>query len=121
MQQLESLLEIAKGTGKLKRIFLWDSFASLKLIPNDLDVLLVFSADFADEDLSDEVISILDHEQAKVRYQADVFWIRENIVPEVFICFWILIRKTASIDGAALWRFRYDTYRCPTFRGATFD
>lgn len=87
MQQLDKISTIAQLTGKLKRMFLWGSFASRKPLPNDLDVLLVFSADFTDADLSNEALSILDHEHARMKYQADVFWIRDNIAPEIFEIF----------------------------------
>ena len=82
MHQLNSLLALAQKSNKLKRFFVWGSFASQKPFPKDLDVLLVFSADFADDDLSEEIISMLDHEQARMRYQADVFWVRESMAPE---------------------------------------
>lgn len=84
MQQFEKIVQIAQRTGKLKRLFLWGSFVSSKPVPNDIDVLLVFSSDFSDEDISLESLCILEHEQAKLRFQADIFWIREDINPEVF-------------------------------------
>jgi len=84
MQQFENIIQIAQRTGKLKRLFLWGSFVSSKPVPNDIDILLVLDSDFSDEYISPESLYILDHEQAKLRFQADIFWIRENISPEIF-------------------------------------
>lgn len=84
MQQLEKIIKIAQRTRKLKQLFVWGSFVSSKPNPNDIDILLVFSSDFSDGDISLESLYILEHEQAKLRFQADIFWVREGMNPEVF-------------------------------------
>lgn len=44
-ERLRDLLDFAKSTGELSRLFLWGSFVTSKEIPHDLDVLLVMSTD----------------------------------------------------------------------------
>jgi len=50
-EQLCSLVALAKSMGQLARVFLWGSFVTSKEAPNDLDVLLVMSTEFAVEAL----------------------------------------------------------------------
>lgn len=45
-ERLRDLLGVAKATGKLQQVFLWGSFVTSKESPNDLDVLVVMTADF---------------------------------------------------------------------------
>lgn len=78
-EKFQSLLNLAKATGKLQQIFLWGSFVTGKESPNDLDVLLVMSEDFNLEQLSDEAQSLFDYPQARIRFNADVFWTKSSI------------------------------------------
>ena len=82
-EQLRSLLALAKSTGQLARVFLWGSFVTGKEVPNDLDVLLVMSTEFAVEAVPTPAQVLFDHIQARLRFQADVFWTKASIDPQV--------------------------------------
>jgi hypothetical protein len=55
-----------------------------KEVPNDLDVLLVMSTEFAVEAAPTQAQVVFDHVQARLRFQADVFWTKASIDPQVF-------------------------------------
>ena len=83
---VERLLEIivtAQATGKLRRMFLWGSFVTAKEEPNDLDVLLIMSADFESSEVSGEAELLFDYLKAKMRFTADVFWARASMPSEI--------------------------------------
>ena len=82
-EQLRSLVTLAKSTGQLARVFLWGSFVTSKEVPNDLDVLLVMGAEFAVEAVPAPAHVVFDHVQARLRFQADVFWTKASIDPQV--------------------------------------
>ena len=82
-EQLRSLLVLAKATGQLARVFLWGSFVTSKEVPNDLDVLLVMSAEFTVEATPAPAHIAFDHVQARLRFQADVFWTKSSLDPQV--------------------------------------
>ena len=76
-------LALAKSTGQLARVFLWGSFVTSKEVPNDLDVLLVMRTGFAVEAVPAPAQVVFDHVQARLRFQADVFWTKASIAPQV--------------------------------------
>lgn len=78
-EQLRGLLALAKSTGKLFRVFLWGSFVTGKEVPNDLDMLLVMAPDFAVGALPAHCQIVFDHAQARLRFEADVFWTKASI------------------------------------------
>jgi hypothetical protein len=82
-EQLRSLLALAKSTGQLARVFLWGSFVTSKEVPNDLDVLLVMTGEFAVEAVPAQAQVVFDHVQARLRFQADVFWTKASLDPQV--------------------------------------
>jgi hypothetical protein len=82
-EQLRSLVALAKSTGQLARVFLWGSFVTSKEVPNDLDVLLVMSPEFAVEAVSVQAQVLFDHVQARLRFQADIFWTKASMDPQV--------------------------------------
>src|SRR5262245_21224885 len=81
-EQLRSLLVLAKATGQLARVFLWGSFVTSKEVSNDLDVLLVMSTEFAIEAVSAPAQVVFDHIQARLRFQADIFWTKASLDPQ---------------------------------------
>ena len=83
-EQLRDLVALAKSTGHLARVFLWGSFVTSKEVPNDLDVLLVMGAEFTVEAVPAPAHVVFDHTQARLRFQADVFWTKASIDPQVF-------------------------------------
>lgn len=81
-ERLRTLLAIARRSGLVRRIYVFGSFVTAKAAPNDLDVLLVMKAGLADEEIAGPIQELLDHERARLRFNADVFWVREDIGPE---------------------------------------
>jgi hypothetical protein len=82
-ERLRNLMALAKSTGRLARVFLWGSFVTNKEVPNDLDVLLVMSPEFTVDALPPRSQIVFDHVQARLRFQADVFWTKVSIDPQV--------------------------------------
>jgi len=82
-EQLRSLLALAQSTGHLARVFLWGSFATSKEVPNDLDVLLVMDPGFVVEAIPAQAQVVFDHVQARLQFQADVFWTKASLDPQV--------------------------------------
>lgn len=78
-ERLRNLLEMARATGKLERVVLWGSFVTSKESPNDLDVLLVMAADFDLEQVPTDRRDLFNYAQAKIRFNADVFWTKVSI------------------------------------------
>ena len=58
-------------------------FCHRRKLPNDLDVLLVMDTEFAIEALLLQTQVAFDHVQARLRFQADVFWTKASIDPQV--------------------------------------
>ena len=78
-ERLRNLLKMARATGKLERVVLWGSFVTSKESPNDLDVLLVMAADFDLEQVPTDRRALFNYAQAKIRFNADVFWTKVSI------------------------------------------
>ena len=94
-EQLRSLLALAKSTGQLTRVFLWGSFVTGKEVPNDRDVLLVMSTEFAVEAVPPPAHIVFDHVQARLRFQADVFWTKTSLDPQV-LYLWLDMYQTGK-------------------------
>jgi hypothetical protein len=52
-------------------------------VPNDLDVLLVMTAEFTVEVVPALAQVLFDHVQARLHFHADVFWTKASIAPQV--------------------------------------
>jgi hypothetical protein len=81
--RLRALVELATSTGKLRRIFVWGSFVTIKPAPRDLDILLIMDEDFEVERIAPSAREIFDSTRAKLRFESDVFWARASIGEEV--------------------------------------
>lgn len=81
--QLAKIIEFAKSTGKLERVIMWGSFVSDKEFPGDLDLLLVMSADFDSGKLDLEVKRVFNYFEARIAFNADVFWAKSSIGYEI--------------------------------------
>ena len=77
--RLKALLDLARESGLVRRVYLWGSFVTAKASPNDLDVLLVLAAGLQDQDLAGPIRTLLDHQRARLRFHADVFWVPEEV------------------------------------------
>jgi hypothetical protein len=78
-ERLRDLLALARSTAKLQRVFLWGSFVTAKEAPRDLDLLLVMTSDFDLEHAPEGCKMIFEHVQARISFNADVFWTRASI------------------------------------------
>jgi hypothetical protein len=83
-ERLVALLREAQATGQLQRAFLLGSFVSDAPFPRDLDVFLLMQAGFDREfvHLPPLQREVFDHERARLRFEADVFWATETIGTE---------------------------------------
>ncbi len=82
-ERLRNLITTAKATGRLARLILWGSFVTAKESPNDLDLLLVMTADFDLTKIPEETQALFDHARARLRFHADVFWTKASMDPSV--------------------------------------
>ncbi|SPE37517.1 conserved hypothetical protein [Candidatus Sulfopaludibacter sp. SbA3] len=81
--RLRELLELAAGSGKLRRVFIWGSFVTAKPAPRDLDILLIMDEDFEVEHSAAAAQGVFDSARAKLLFESDVFWARASIGPEI--------------------------------------
>jgi hypothetical protein len=77
--KLQELLSAAKSTGHLRRAFIWGSYLTSKESPNDLDVLIVMDDEFELATIEPGALPLFHHAEAKVRFNADVFWTKAGI------------------------------------------
>jgi hypothetical protein len=94
-ERLHSLLALAKATGQLARVFLWGSFVTNKEIPNDLDMLLVMTAEFIVEAIPTPAQVLFDHVQARLNFHADIFWTKASIDPQI-LALWLDTYQTGK-------------------------
>lgn len=78
-KKLVEVVEVARTSGKVKRLIIWGSFVTRKEIPGDLDLFLVTDANPIQDITSGALPDLLDHERARRRFQADIFWMKESI------------------------------------------
>ncbi|MGO9893976.1 MAG: DUF6932 family protein [Bryobacteraceae bacterium] len=81
--RLRALLELAAASGKLRRVFIWGSFVTAKPSPRDLDILLVMDQEFEADEVAPAAQAVFDSARAKLLFEADVFWARASIGPEL--------------------------------------
>jgi len=89
---LQTLISVARATGRLRRAFVWGSFVTDKPFPGDLDIFLLMQAGF-DQELSalpPEQQDLFDHGRARLLFEADVFWATEAIGEEV-LASWLTV------------------------------
>ena len=79
--RLQELVNLARETSKLQRLFIWGSFVTDKLFPRDLDVFLLMQEGFDREfsALSPPQRYVFEHESARLLFEADIFWATEAI------------------------------------------
>jgi len=82
-RQLHELFRLVKLTGKVERVFVWGSFISAKESPNDVDLLLLMNVDFQLEEVSEECKCLFNYGEARVRFNADIFWAKSSIDNEI--------------------------------------
>jgi hypothetical protein len=82
--RLQELLRLAQATQRLRRAFLFGSFVTDTAFPRDLDVFLLMQEGFDREFrfLPPPQREVFDYEQARLLFEADVFWATEAIGAE---------------------------------------
>jgi hypothetical protein len=78
-ERLHDLFDLIKSTGKIEYVFVWGSFVSSKESPNDTDLLLIMSADFELKNVVESTQVIFRYSEARVRFNADIFWAKSSI------------------------------------------
>lgn len=86
-QRLRQVLDMSRGTGHLKRAFVWGSFVTAKPEPADVDLMLVMSADFRSEHCPPLVRQVFDGEAAQRSLGATVLWTREDVPADLLNAF----------------------------------
>ena len=79
--RLRELLQLAQATQQLQRAFLFGSFVTDALFPRDLDVFLLMKEGFdrVFPSLPPRQRQVFKHEQARLVFEADIFWATEAI------------------------------------------
>jgi Family of unknown function (DUF6932) len=79
--RLQELLRLAQATQQLQRAFLFGSFITDASFPRDLDVFLLMQEGFDREfrALPPLQREVFDYAQARLLFEADVFWATEAI------------------------------------------
>jgi hypothetical protein len=95
--RLLRVYELASGTGKLERFIIFGSYVTAKPDPNDVDIILVMRDDFQEQDYTDEVLPVLDHQRSQRELGASVFWTRPGAVlletVDEFVAYWQVTRQ----------------------------
>jgi predicted nucleotidyltransferase len=94
--RLKRIYELARATGKLERFIIFGSYATTKLEPNDVDLILVVRDDFRTQDYAPEVFPMFDHGRAQRELGASIFVIRPAFLlgetVDEFIAHWQITR-----------------------------
>lgn len=77
--RLREIVALAAASGIIRRVYTWGRFVTATANPRDLDVLLVLRPEWGDDDPPHPLGTVLNHEQARSRFQADVFWVPEDV------------------------------------------
>ncbi len=104
--RLQELASLARATRKLRRMFIWGSFVTDKPFPRDLDVFLLMQEGFDREfsALLPPPRYVFEHEGARLRFEADIFWATETIGVAVLASWLSVISSRATWNNVALWR-----------------
>jgi len=80
--RFQTVLRLLSETGQLRRLYLFGSFTTAKLVPGDLDCLAVMVAGFTTVNLTSPHLEVFQHDTCRLLYQIDVFWVTESIAQE---------------------------------------
>ncbi len=94
--KLQRVYEVARRTGKLERFVLFGSYVTSKPAPNDIDIILIMRDDFREEDYTEDLLPVLDHQPAQSELGASIFWIRSRSIllesVDEFVAHWQIKR-----------------------------
>jgi hypothetical protein len=90
--KLVHIYELVRRTGKLERFVIFGSYVTSKSTPNDIDIILIMRDDFHEEDYTEDVLPVFNHQRAQSELGASVFWTRSGAVlletVDEFIAYW---------------------------------
>ncbi len=81
--RLRELFSTLREIGSFEKLFIWGSFVSNKEYPNDVDVLVIMSESFELENIPDDLKTIFNYVEARVRFNMDIFWSKYSIGEEM--------------------------------------
>ena len=94
--KLQRVYEVARRTGKLERFVLFGSYVTSKPAPNDIAIILIMRDDFREEDYTEDLLPVLDHQRAQSELGASIFWIRSRSIllesVDEFVAHWQIKR-----------------------------
>ena len=96
--RLERIDRLARSTGLVARLIVFESFVTAKPEPNDVDVFLLMDDSFEFARLEGETRLVFDHAVADAHFGASVFWMRRMAAfggEQAAIEFWQTRRFTA--------------------------
>jgi hypothetical protein len=98
--RLVRIYELVQRTGKLERFIIFGSYVTTKPEPNDVDIVLIMRDDFREEDYTEEVLPVFNHQHAQDELGASVFWTRPGAglleTMDEFIAHWQTTRELTS-------------------------
>ncbi|MFQ6044630.1 MAG: hypothetical protein ACE5PV_27570 [Candidatus Poribacteria bacterium] len=80
-RQFTEIIDLACSTGQLCEVFIFGSYITVKLAPNDIDLLLIMSAEFDSEDVVGRERLIFDAMAAQHLFNASIWWITQLTEP----------------------------------------
>lgn len=95
-ERLKRVYNLAQATGKLERFVIFGSYVTAKPDPQDVDIILVMSDDFREQDIDVNVFPVFDHLQSQEKLGASLFAIRSSFIfgetVDEFIAHWQIKR-----------------------------
>ena len=78
-ERLRTVVQLFRGTGQVKRVYIFGSFVAATPLPNDVDLFVVMAREFATAVLDERSATVFTHELCRIRYNIDVFWVTEAV------------------------------------------
>lgn len=78
-ERLQTVTQVLRNSGQLKRLYLFGSFLTATPTPNDVDLFVVMAKGFTTVGLREPLATVFAHDLCRIRYNIDVFWVTEVI------------------------------------------
>ena len=79
--QFIEIVNLAHSTGQLHKVFIWGSYITTKLAPNDIDLLLIMNVEFDSENFVGREGLVFDAMAAQHLFNASIWWITQRTEP----------------------------------------
>ena len=86
----------------MERVFIWGSYVTDKLDPQDIDLFLIMSPDFESNDCTGAMHLMFDSEAAERELGTTVFWMTSSAGSQMTIAFFLeqfQIRRDGRLRG----------------------